>query len=981
MSFDWGDDVSQATEDALGRLPVYNSNPFNVSTNPLGLAGGGHINNFPAALADSATLANGLKQFADIMSAYADAAAASAVTAGEASANLSATSTSSVQLSTGLKSFATQAGKSFSAGSYLFASSDANPTTHWMVIIVTGYTGSSLSGTSVLFNGSGARTDWTIRATGVPGRFPGFPYLWSTSLTAADPGGGYIKLNAAPGAATALYISETDFAGNALGALIATWDDIANTIKGRVYIQAITAPTNFAVLEINSSITDNGTWDSMSCASVANGGTLIDGMQVSIVFVPAGAAGAPGATGPTGPAGATGPAGTAGTAGPQGDPGPPGLAGPTTAPVWVFAAGTSAADPGANKFALNNAAAASATALYINEQGPGGNDMSAWLSTWDDSTNSSHRGTLFLIQTSDSTKFATYTTGTVTDNGTYDTIVLTYVAGPGGFTAGEAVAFQFTRTGNAGAGAGDVVGPASATNNGIALMDGGTGKLIKSSAAVGALAYLATVGAAQIDAGSVATTKLASQAAGSVLANATGGAASPTAVDIDTTFKTALALVKADVGLSNVDNTADVDKPVPAAVTAALGDRSILRVRAASTTNITIATALNSGDSIDGVTLANGDSVLVAGQSSTAENGIYTVAASPARHLDYDAFADLPGLLVTVQEGTANADTTWLITANAGGTIGSSPVTVLQQGGPSGAGGRSVLVATDQAGVQAAAGLAIGSNVQAFDALLTNIAGLAMVADRFIYGTGTDTTALGTITTFGRSLVDDADASTAMSTLGFSTYHKTLVDDVDASATLTTLGVSTFIKTLLDDADSAAALATLGAVGKQALPIPATSMEAAATNGPSSGSITGTNQKFLTKDFDTTTQETAYFSFRAPQQWNESTLTFQVVWSHPAASTNFGTAWGLSAVAVGDNEAGDAAFGTEVIVTDTGGTTNNLYVTAESAAVTPAGTIFAGDYLWFRLRRVPANASDNLAVDGRVHELTLYMTNNAGNDT
>lgn len=37
-----------------------------------------------------------------------------------------------------------------------------------------------------------------------------------------------------------------------------------------------------------------------------------------------------------------------------------------------------------------------------------------------------------------------------------------------------------------------------------------------------------------------------------------------------------------------------------------------------------------------------------------------------------------------------------------------------------------------------------------------------------------------------------------------------LIDDADASAMLTTLGVSTFIKTLLDDADAATALATLG---------------------------------------------------------------------------------------------------------------------------------------------------------------------------
>lgn len=61
------------------------------------------------------------------------------------------------------------------------------------------------------------------------------------------------------------------------------------------------------------------------------------------------------------------------------------------------------------------------------------------------------------------------------------------------------------------------------------------------------------------------TLGLASIADGSVLANTSGAAAAPVATDIDSTFKTALALVKGDVGLGNVDNTADASKPVSTA--------------------------------------------------------------------------------------------------------------------------------------------------------------------------------------------------------------------------------------------------------------------------------------------------------------------------------------------------------------------------------------------------------------------------------
>jgi len=52
-------------------------------------------------------------------------------------------------------------------------------------------------------------------------------------------------------------------------------------------------------------------------------------------------------------------------------------------------------------------------------------------------------------------------------------------------------------------------------------------------------------------------------------------------------------------------------------------------VRVVSTTNITTSTALNSGDTIDGITLADGDRVLVMGQSTGSENGVYNVASTP----------------------------------------------------------------------------------------------------------------------------------------------------------------------------------------------------------------------------------------------------------------------------------------------------------------------------------------------------------------
>jgi len=177
-------------------------------------------------------------------------------------------------------------------------------------------------------------------------------------------------------------------------------------------------------------------------------------------------------------------------------------------------------------------------------------------------------------------------------------------------------------------------------------------------------------------------------------------------------------------------------------------------------------------------------------------------------------------------------------------------------------------------------------------------------------------------------------------------------------------------------------VAGVALTGKQMVPVPAGAMTPNSTNGPSAGTVEMTTNKnmFVTLDFDPTTSESAQFSMPMPDSWDEGTITFRPIWSHPATVTNFGVVWELSAVAVSDDDAGDVAFGTGQTSTDTGGTTNDIYVGPESSAITIGGSPAEGDFVMFKLSRLPANGSDTMAVDARLHGIKLFITTSEGND-
>ena len=102
-------------------------------------------------------------------------------------------------------------------------------------------------------------------------------------------------------------------------------------------------------------------------------------------------------------------------------------------------------------------------------------------------------------------------------------------------------------------------------------------------------------------------------------------------------------------------------------------------VHATTTGNITLSglTTQTGGDWT--TTLTVGDRILVKNQTAQEENGIYVASSTSwSRSADADTWAELVSAFTFIQTGATLADSGWVCTVNAGGTLGVTPVTWVQ---------------------------------------------------------------------------------------------------------------------------------------------------------------------------------------------------------------------------------------------------------------------------------------------------------------
>jgi hypothetical protein len=114
----------------------------------------------------------------------------------------------------------------------------------------------------------------------------------------------------------------------------------------------------------------------------------------------------------------------------------------------TFESTTSDADPGAGKIAFNNGTLSSVSILYIDDADDAGADISGYVQSFDDVSNSTARGIITVTKEGTASTFALFkVSGAVTDASGYTKVPVTHVVSNGTFSDNDGVGVHFSYSG------------------------------------------------------------------------------------------------------------------------------------------------------------------------------------------------------------------------------------------------------------------------------------------------------------------------------------------------------------------------------------------------------------------------------------------------------------------------------------------------------------------------------------------------------
>ena len=273
----------------------------------------------------------------------------------------------------------------------------------------------------------------------------GVSMQYSTTTTDSDPGAGFIRLNnTSLNSATIMYVDDSDGATD-ISAWVQSWDNSSSGSKG--FIRLAGNPNSaspLVIFKVNGAVTDASGYTKIPVAYVSGSTSITNSAEISVQFSPAG----------------------------DGD-----VAGLD----YTFSTTTTDSEPRTGVLRLSHGTIGSASAIYIDDSDANSADVSAYLLTWDDSTNSADRGQIYITKKSAPANFAIFkVSGASTDASGYVKLAVTHVSSNGSFSNTDPIAVEFNRTGNAGAD-GTMSGPGSSTDNAVARFNGTDGQTVQNS--------------------------------------------------------------------------------------------------------------------------------------------------------------------------------------------------------------------------------------------------------------------------------------------------------------------------------------------------------------------------------------------------------------------------------------------------------------------------------------------------------------------